>query len=114
MAVCHTVVPERTPENGDNSIQIRYLGASPDEVALVRAARKLGYVFTTRTPQYAVVECVRCFFLRCHYFDKIFSVCITSYVIISLDGNRGKIRNIECLGIYKVELRLFLKKCCTR
>uniref|UniRef100_A0A8C9MVS0 Phospholipid-transporting ATPase n=1 Tax=Serinus canaria TaxID=9135 RepID=A0A8C9MVS0_SERCA len=44
MAVCHTAVPER---EGDKII---YQAASPDEGALVRAARNLRFVFTGRTP----------------------------------------------------------------
>lgn len=31
----------------------------PDERALVMAARRLGYVFTTRTPDYIIIEVVR-------------------------------------------------------
>lgn len=53
IAVCHTVVPETNMENGNG---IRYLGASPDEGALVKAAKDLNYVFTTRTPEYVIVE----------------------------------------------------------
>uniref|UniRef100_A0A8C9VDR3 Phospholipid-transporting ATPase n=1 Tax=Scleropages formosus TaxID=113540 RepID=A0A8C9VDR3_SCLFO len=50
MAVCHTAVPERT---GDKII---YQAASPDEGALVRAARDLGFVFTGRTPDSVIIE----------------------------------------------------------
>lgn len=52
MAVCHTVVPET---NGDDS-NIIYQAASPDEGALVRGAKKLGFIFTTRTPETVTVE----------------------------------------------------------
>uniref|UniRef100_A0A8C8YXS2 Phospholipid-transporting ATPase n=1 Tax=Prolemur simus TaxID=1328070 RepID=A0A8C8YXS2_PROSS len=44
LAVCHTVVPEK---DGDNII---YQASSPDEAALVKGAKKLGFVFTARTP----------------------------------------------------------------
>uniref|UniRef100_A0A3P8UR41 Phospholipid-transporting ATPase n=1 Tax=Cynoglossus semilaevis TaxID=244447 RepID=A0A3P8UR41_CYNSE len=44
MAICHTAVPERTEG------KISYQAASPDEGALVRAARNLGFVFSGRTP----------------------------------------------------------------
>ncbi|XP_069057876.1 phospholipid-transporting ATPase IA isoform X2 [Pleurodeles waltl] len=50
MAVCHTAVPER---DGDNII---YQAASPDEGALVRAARQLRFVFTGRTPDSVIIE----------------------------------------------------------
>jgi phospholipid-translocating ATPase len=40
LALCHTCLPERGSENDD----INYQAASPDELALVEAARELGYV----------------------------------------------------------------------
>ncbi|KAK2169777.1 hypothetical protein LSH36_7g16091 [Paralvinella palmiformis] len=52
MAVCHTVVPERDPDTN----QIQYQASSPDERALVLAAERLGFVFTTRTPHSIKVE----------------------------------------------------------
>uniref|UniRef100_A0A8C6Q1U2 Phospholipid-transporting ATPase n=1 Tax=Nothobranchius furzeri TaxID=105023 RepID=A0A8C6Q1U2_NOTFU len=52
MAVCHTVVPER---EGD---QIIYQASSPDEGALVKAAKGLGFVFTARTPHSVIIEAV--------------------------------------------------------
>ncbi|XP_029021387.1 probable phospholipid-transporting ATPase IA isoform X3 [Betta splendens] len=50
MAICHTAVPERTDE------KITYQAASPDEGALVRAARNIGFVFSGRTPDSVIVE----------------------------------------------------------
>ncbi|XP_030002024.1 probable phospholipid-transporting ATPase IA isoform X8 [Sphaeramia orbicularis] len=50
MAICHTAVPERTDG------KITYQAASPDEGALVRAARNLGFVFSGRTPDSVIVE----------------------------------------------------------
>uniref|UniRef100_A0A8D0GFG8 Phospholipid-transporting ATPase n=1 Tax=Sphenodon punctatus TaxID=8508 RepID=A0A8D0GFG8_SPHPU len=50
MAVCHTTVPER---EGD---EIIYQAASPDEGALVRAARNLHFVFTGRTPDSVIID----------------------------------------------------------
>nr|XP_043896159.1 phospholipid-transporting ATPase IA isoform X2 [Solea senegalensis] len=50
MAICHTAVPERTED------KITYQAASPDEGALVRAARNLGFVFSGRTPDSVIVE----------------------------------------------------------
>ncbi|XP_072554094.1 probable phospholipid-transporting ATPase IA isoform X1 [Paramormyrops kingsleyae] len=49
MAVCHTAVPERTDDG------IVYQAASPDEGALVRAARKLGFIFSGRTPDSVII-----------------------------------------------------------
>uniref|UniRef100_A0A1A8M422 Phospholipid-transporting ATPase n=2 Tax=Nothobranchius pienaari TaxID=704102 RepID=A0A1A8M422_9TELE len=53
MAICHTAVPERTDG------KITYQAASPDEGALVRAARNLGFVFSGRTPDSVIVETLR-------------------------------------------------------
>ncbi|XP_050803362.1 phospholipid-transporting ATPase IA isoform X2 [Gopherus flavomarginatus] len=50
MAVCHTAVPER---EGDKII---YQAASPDEGALVRAAKQLHFVFTGRTPDSVIID----------------------------------------------------------
>ncbi|KAI1883759.1 hypothetical protein AGOR_G00234850 [Albula goreensis] len=52
MALCHTAVPERIDG------KIVYQAASPDEGALVRAARNLGFVFTGRTPDSVIIECL--------------------------------------------------------
>ncbi|CAH8518317.1 unnamed protein product [Heterobilharzia americana] len=75
LAVCHTVVPERqlTRSNSNNNNNnatvsgtsdsnatgeqyISYQASSPDEAALVKAARTLGYVFTTRTPTEVIIK----------------------------------------------------------
>ncbi|XP_030449273.1 phospholipid-transporting ATPase 3 [Syzygium oleosum] len=46
LAICHTVLPE-----GDESPEkIRYQAASPDEAALVIAAKNFGFFFYRRTP----------------------------------------------------------------
>ena len=52
LALCHSVIPER--EGGD----IVYRASSPDEEALVKAARELGIVFTTRTPDCVIINVV--------------------------------------------------------
>lgn len=52
LAVCHTVVPEIDHKTGN----IHYLASSPDEAAIVQAARSLGFVFTTRTPDTVEIE----------------------------------------------------------
>uniref|UniRef100_A0A8C5H756 Phospholipid-transporting ATPase n=1 Tax=Gouania willdenowi TaxID=441366 RepID=A0A8C5H756_GOUWI len=49
MAICHTAVPECTEG------KITYQAASPDEGALVRAARNLGFVFSGRTPDSVIL-----------------------------------------------------------
>lgn len=53
LSVCHTVVPELSSDPND---EIRYQAASPDEGALVKGAAKLGFKFTTRTPEYAFID----------------------------------------------------------
>lgn len=53
LAVCHTVVPERDPSNPDKII---YQAASPDEGALVRGAKKLGFSFNVRTPLSVIIN----------------------------------------------------------
>uniref|UniRef100_A0A3B1KBT5 Phospholipid-transporting ATPase n=1 Tax=Astyanax mexicanus TaxID=7994 RepID=A0A3B1KBT5_ASTMX len=55
MAVCHTVVPEREED------QIIYQASSPDEGALVKGAKSLGFVFTARTPHSVIIEAVSLF-----------------------------------------------------
>uniref|UniRef100_A0A8B9ZD40 Phospholipid-transporting ATPase n=1 Tax=Anas platyrhynchos TaxID=8839 RepID=A0A8B9ZD40_ANAPL len=50
LAVCHTVVPERQGN------KIIYQASSPDEGALVKGAKKLGYVFTGRTPHSVIID----------------------------------------------------------
>ncbi|XP_024138862.1 phospholipid-transporting ATPase IA isoform X2 [Oryzias melastigma] len=50
MAICHTAVPEHIDG------KIIYQAASPDEGALVRAARNLGFVFSGRTPDSVILE----------------------------------------------------------
>ncbi|KAI6247211.1 hypothetical protein HI914_05063 [Erysiphe necator] len=48
LSICHTVIPERSQENGGT---IKYQAASPDEGALVEGAEILGYRFTARKPK---------------------------------------------------------------
>ncbi|XP_045834472.1 phospholipid-transporting ATPase IB-like [Meles meles] len=50
LCVCHTVVPER---DGNNII---YQASSPDEAALVKGVKNLGFVFTARTPTSVTIE----------------------------------------------------------
>ena len=53
MAICHTVIPDH--RNDDKSI-ITYQAASPDEDAIVCAARDIGYIFTARTPNTVTIN----------------------------------------------------------
>ena len=48
LGVCHTVIPEKDKINPD---RISYQCASPDEAALVKAVKQLGFSFNVRTPQ---------------------------------------------------------------
>ncbi|KAI8270562.1 putative phospholipid-transporting ATPase [Colletotrichum sp. SAR11_239] len=51
MALCHTCLPERN-EDGEMDFQ----ASSPDELALVRGARDLGFVVTQRSSQSVTVQ----------------------------------------------------------
>jgi phospholipid-transporting ATPase len=51
LSVCHTVIPEEA-ENGE----VKYQASSPDEAALVTAARYMGHNFHTRTIDSVVVK----------------------------------------------------------
>ncbi|KAN0043355.1 hypothetical protein ACTA71_011007 [Dictyostelium dimigraforme] len=53
LAVCHSVVPDRP--NKDDS-EIIYEASSPDEAALVSAAKNLGYAFYNRDPTGCLVN----------------------------------------------------------
>ncbi|EGZ18273.1 hypothetical protein PHYSODRAFT_559234 [Phytophthora sojae] len=55
LAVCHTVMPERAPDNS-----LRLSASSPDEQALVAAAACFGYKFVARGPGKAMVEYFSC------------------------------------------------------
>lgn len=52
LSVCHTVIPEINEQTG----AIRYQAASPDEGALVAAARNFGFFFHTRNPKDVVCD----------------------------------------------------------
>lgn len=47
LALCHTAIPEGSP---DEPSQMRYRAESPDEAALVVAAKQFGFYFYKRTP----------------------------------------------------------------
>uniref|UniRef100_A0A914X167 Phospholipid-transporting ATPase n=1 Tax=Plectus sambesii TaxID=2011161 RepID=A0A914X167_9BILA len=50
IALCHTIMPDRS------SKELVYQAQSPDEGALVAAARNFGYVFKSRTPKSITIE----------------------------------------------------------
>jgi phospholipid-transporting ATPase len=52
LALCHTVIPEWV----EDSQSLVYRASSPDEEALVKAARDLGVVFKARTPKSIIIE----------------------------------------------------------
>jgi phospholipid-transporting ATPase len=53
LAVCHTVVPERDRDDPD---KIVYQAASPDEEALVKAVKALGFSFNARSPSSVTIN----------------------------------------------------------
>uniref|UniRef100_A0A8C6ZJI4 Phospholipid-transporting ATPase n=1 Tax=Nothoprocta perdicaria TaxID=30464 RepID=A0A8C6ZJI4_NOTPE len=67
LAVCHTVVPERQGN------KIIYQASSPDEGALVKGAKRLGYVFTARTPHSVIIDAVSTGWM---WRLNIISVCV--------------------------------------
>lgn len=69
MAVCHTVVPEREED------QIIYQASSPDEGALVKGAKGLGFVFAARTPHSVIIEAVSLYL--CARFQEDL-LCVTA------------------------------------
>ncbi|KAI4314247.1 hypothetical protein L6164_027175 [Bauhinia variegata] len=72
LAICHTVLPE-----GDESPEkIRYQAASPDEAALVVAAKNFGFFFYRRTPTMIYV--------RESHVEKIGSIQDVSYEILNV------------------------------
>ncbi|XAR64986.1 Phospholipid-translocating ATPase [Bertholletia excelsa] len=72
LAICHTVLPEgeETPE------RIRYQAASPDEAALVTAAKNFGFFFFRRTPT--------SIYVRESHVDKIGNIQDVSYEILNV------------------------------
>lgn len=52
IALCHTVIPQIDQETN----QINYQGASPDEFALVNAAKEMGYIVIERSARHVVLK----------------------------------------------------------
>ncbi|KAM7538028.1 hypothetical protein Aperf_G00000064652 [Anoplocephala perfoliata] len=55
LAVCHTVIPEYVNVDIDRN-DVRYQATSPDELALVTAAKAMGYVFCEREPDLLTIR----------------------------------------------------------
>ncbi|KAH9282797.1 Phospholipid-transporting ATPase IA [Echinococcus granulosus] len=55
LAVCHTVIPEYVDIDIDRD-DVRYQATSPDERALVMAAKAVGYVFCEREPDSVTIR----------------------------------------------------------
>lgn len=54
LAVCHTVIPEL--DKTDSEHRFTYTASSPDEVALVKGAQKIGFELIQRTPTEVVID----------------------------------------------------------
>ncbi|AMD21714.1 HFL142Wp [Eremothecium sinecaudum] len=48
LALCHTCLPKKVSDDADDADSIEYQASSPDELALVMAARDMGFVFLNR------------------------------------------------------------------
>ncbi|ETV75531.1 hypothetical protein, variant 1 [Aphanomyces astaci] len=55
LALCHSVAPETDDDDPTNFMAIRYQASSPDEGAMVAAARQMGIVFKGRSASSVVV-----------------------------------------------------------
>ncbi|RVW14772.1 Phospholipid-transporting ATPase 3 [Vitis vinifera] len=72
LAICHTVLPE-----GDESPEkVTYQAASPDEAALVTAAKNFGFFFYRRTPT--------TIYVRESHVEKMGKVQDVSYEILNV------------------------------
>ncbi|KAK1365815.1 Phospholipid-transporting ATPase [Heracleum sosnowskyi] len=72
LAICHTVLPE----GEDSPERIRYQAASPDEAALVSAAKNFGFFFYRRTPTKI--------FVRESHVEKMGQIQDVSYEILNV------------------------------
>ncbi|KAI9168771.1 hypothetical protein LWI28_001718 [Acer negundo] len=72
LAICHTVLPE----GEENPEKIRYQAASPDEAALVTAAKNFGFFFYRRTPTMIYV--------RESHVEKLGKIEDVSYEILNV------------------------------
>ncbi|UYV77023.1 ATP8A1 [Cordylochernes scorpioides] len=98
MSVCHTVVPELDLLTN----QIHYQAASPDEGALVKGAKEVGFVFTTRTPSHVMVNIVSC--------PLSPGGSGVRWVLWLAAGQGGEVRSPQCAGVHQVQLK-FVHEC---
>lgn len=90
LALCHTVMPDE--KNG----KLEYQAQSPDEGALVSAARNFGFVFKARTPDSVTIEVMG----KTEVYELL---CILDFnnvrkrMSVILRGPNGKIR-LYCKG----------------
>lgn len=84
MAVCHTVVPEREGN------QIIYQASSPDEGALVKGAKGLGFVFTARTPHSVIIEAVSVCWCTLLQWEQL-SAAATDVSLCVSEGERDEL-----------------------
>ncbi|EGW04628.1 putative phospholipid-transporting ATPase IB [Cricetulus griseus] len=82
LAVCHTVVPEK---DGD---EIIYQASSPDEAALVKGAKRLGFVFTGRTPYSVIIEADNVIFERLSKDSKYMEETLCHLEYFATEGLR--------------------------
>ncbi|XP_027445395.1 phospholipid-transporting ATPase IB-like isoform X4 [Zalophus californianus] len=82
LCVCHTVVPERDGKN------IIYQASSPDEAALVKGVKKLGFVFTTRTPTSVTVEADTVIYERLSEDSRFMKETLTHLEYFAKEGLR--------------------------
>ncbi|VAH03439.1 unnamed protein product [Triticum turgidum subsp. durum] len=73
LAICHTVLPEGEEETPE---KITYQAASPDEAALVAAAKNFGFFFYRRTPTTVMV--------RESHVDRMGSMQDVAYEILNV------------------------------
>jgi magnesium-transporting ATPase (P-type) len=50
LSVCHNVLPEYPEDDDGNIDKVKYQASSPDEAALVMAAKEIGFKFSKGTP----------------------------------------------------------------
>ncbi|KAG6963502.1 hypothetical protein JG688_00008114 [Phytophthora aleatoria] len=107
LAVCHTVMPEKAPDNS-----LRLSASSPDEQALVAAAACFGYKFVARGPGKAMVEYFSCVdnpeAMACN--QPVADHAVGSYEVLEvLEFNSTRKRMSVIVKGPKGELTLFCK-----
>lgn len=83
LALCHTVMPEYVEG------RLEYQAQSPDEAALVSAARNFGFVFRSRTPNSITIEVkgnreVSSLSCACAYNELVCIYCLQEYELLNI------------------------------